>query len=629
MSDMIKKMKPFALWVGVLLVIAIALIVVESDLLWKIQQYDLFLYSSLFFKQQMVVSGGMLSYIGSFFTQFFYYPWMGTLMLCGWWLLLMWLTKRTFCIPDRWNIIALIPVAILLTANMTLGYWVYYMSTKGYFFMSTIGTTVAIALMWAFRKLPEKLWLKAAFIVIVTLAGYPLMGIYALAAALLMGIWTWRLGKKRTQNAVLTGVALLAIVAIPLFYYRFVYHQTNLLYIYQTALPYFSVEKTYPNFLIPYYVLAGCYLALVVTFRNVWPEENTKEDKQQKKAKKGKNVQKEQTSKKPLVQWAIQGAMLVVLAAGVWHFWYKDANFHHELRMLHCIENADWEGVIAEGQKQDCEPTRSIVMMHNLALSRLGRQCDEMYNFRKGSSRSNTPLPVYMFTVAGKIIYYQYGVMNECHRMCMEEGVYTGWSVELLQYMARTALLSKESQAAKKFVALLRQTLFHDEWADHIEKMIDVPGLIGVDPETGPITHMMHYSNIQSESNNYVEKNLMTMLSKHDADDPYFQEQALLATMWTRNPDDFWARFDRYLDLHPNNPVPRIIQEAAYLFGNLQHKDFVNELPFEQSVKDNLQGFMEIMKQYQGSPQLRSYLYQRYGNTYYFEYFFLKDITYY
>lgn len=39
---MIKKMKPFALWVGVLLVIAIALIVVESDLLWKIQQYDLF-----------------------------------------------------------------------------------------------------------------------------------------------------------------------------------------------------------------------------------------------------------------------------------------------------------------------------------------------------------------------------------------------------------------------------------------------------------------------------------------------------------------------------------------------------------------------------------------------------------
>ena len=231
--------------------------------------------------------------------------------------------------------------------------------------------------------------------------------------------------------------------------------------------------------------------------------------------------------------------------------------------------------------------------------------------------------------VAGRMMLYQYGAMNECHRMCMEEGVEYGWNVEQLKALARCAIFNKEPHAARKFLDILRQTCYYGDWADHMETLLTDPKLLAQDQETGPITHMMHYSNIQSESNNYVEKNLMTMLSKHDADDPYFQEQALLATMWTRNPDDFWARFDRYLDLNPNNPVPRIIQEAAYLFGNLQHKDFVNELPFEQSVKDNLQGFMEIMKQYQGSPQLRSYLYQRYGNTYYFEYFFLKDITYY
>ena len=120
--ETMKRFIPLALWLGALLVIAIALIVVEPDLLWKVQQYDLFLYTTLFFKQQMVVPGGMLSYLGAFFTQFFYYPWMGALMLCGWWLLLMWLTKRTFCIPDRWSIVTLIPVAILPTDNMSLGY---------------------------------------------------------------------------------------------------------------------------------------------------------------------------------------------------------------------------------------------------------------------------------------------------------------------------------------------------------------------------------------------------------------------------------------------------------------------------------------------------------------------------
>ena len=64
-----KKILPIALWFGALLTIAIALLYVESDLLWKVQHRDLFLSSALFFKQTMVVSGGILSYLGAFFTQ--------------------------------------------------------------------------------------------------------------------------------------------------------------------------------------------------------------------------------------------------------------------------------------------------------------------------------------------------------------------------------------------------------------------------------------------------------------------------------------------------------------------------------------------------------------------------------
>ena len=45
---------------------------------------------------------------------------------------------------------------------------------------------------------------------------------------------------------------------------------------------------------------------------------------------------------------------------------------------------------------------------------------------------------------------------------------------------------------------------------------------------------------------------------------------------------------------------------------------------------DHFYGFMKVMEQAQGKPSLqtRDYLYQNYGNTYYFEYFFLRDITY-
>ena len=607
---MMKRLIPISLWLVALVAIAIVLLLVESDMLWKVQQFNLFLSSSLFFKQQMVVSGGLLSYLGSFFTQFFFYPWVGVMLLCGWWLLLMWLVKRAFSIPDKWCVVTLIPVALLLIANMDLGYWIYAMRLPGYFFSATIGTTAAAALLWAFRKLPQNLWMRIAYVVLVVLVGYPLMGVYGLAAALLMGIWIWRLSDKRQLNILISVAALLAVVAIPLFYYRYVYYQTNIIDIYHTALPDFTFFEEYPNFLIPYYLLAVCFLAFAILYRQPKPEVT----------KKGM----------PILHWIGQAVLLAAIVYGVEHYWYKDDNFHHELRMERCIENVDWEGVIAEGQKQAGEPTRAIVMMHNLALSRLGRQCDEMYSFKKGSSRSKTELPVYMHNTAGRLIYYQYGVLNEVHRMCMEAGVNWGWNVEMLQYMARAAVLGNEPQVARKYLNLLRQTYYYGDWADHMEEMLNNRALLERDRETAPITHMMQYPDVQSEGDGYVEKNLMMILSKTDSNDLYFQEQAVLAAMWTRNSSDFWPRFDQYLGLNEGRPVPRIIQEAAYFFGVLEQQPFVDQLPIDQSVKESFQAFMAPMEECQGKPsaQLRSWLFQNYGNTYYFEYFFLRNITY-
>ena len=595
------------LWILVLVAIGTALLYVESDLLWKVQQYNLFLYSSLFFKQTMIVPGGMLSYLGAFFTQFFYYPSLGVVMLCGWWLLLMWLTKRTFRISDGWCIVPLIPIAILLTANTELGYWVYFMKLRGYFFVPTIGTTVAVALLWAYRKLTAtNLWLRVFYIVMVIVIGYPLMGVYALAAVLLMAVWTWRLTDKYGQCAIISGATLLALLAIPLFYYRFVYYQTNLINIYRPAVPEFTIIDSYPDYKIPYYLLVVCFLVFVVAYK--------------------KNVKKK--DRKPLLRWAVQGALLAALVYGVWHYWYKDDNFHHELRMQRCMEQADWEGILTEGTKQQAEPTRAIVMIHNLALSRLGRQCDEMYNFRRGSKRSNSPLPVYMYNTAGLQIYYQYGVLNESHRLCMENGVNYGWNVELLQYLTRCALLGGEKQVVRKYLTILRQTQFFGSWADHIEQLLNNPEQLAQDPETGPVTHMLHYVDHKGSDNGYVEKTLMTMLSKTDSNDPYFQEQAVLGALWTRNPDDFWPRMSRYAELHPEG-VPRIFMEAACLFGHMQNLDFIKDMP-NQDILRSFNDFMQQLEQNKDRSfaEIRKMLYPQFGNTYYFEYFFLKDITY-
>jgi hypothetical protein len=82
-----KRIKHILLWLGALLAVALAMLVFEADLLWKVQQYNLFLYTASFFHEQMLVPGGLLSYISCFFTRFLLQPWLGVLMLCGWLLL--------------------------------------------------------------------------------------------------------------------------------------------------------------------------------------------------------------------------------------------------------------------------------------------------------------------------------------------------------------------------------------------------------------------------------------------------------------------------------------------------------------------------------------------------------------
>ena len=600
-----KRFLPVLTWLAVLLLIAAALICFETDLLWKVQQYNLFIGTSLFFREQMLVPGGFLSYISSYFTQFFFHPWIGVLMLCGWWLLLMWLTKRAFRITGNWPIVVLIPVAVLLAADMCLGYWHYFIKLRGYFFQPTIGTTAAVAMLWAFRALPKKVWLRIIYIVLATAAGYPLFGFYALAAVLLMVIWSWRLSDSKQQNAILTVIGLVCLVAVPLFCYRYVYYQTNIEDIWTIALPVFTAGESYPQYYIPYYILGGFFLLMILFYQ------------------KGLSAKWQ----KPLVRWSLQGILTVILIACVWHYWYKDENFHHELVMQHCIEQSDWEGVLQESEKQVDEPTHAIGMMRNLALTRLGRLIDEKNSFPFSAKKYNTSLPFdMMYHIFGRMFYYQYGLLNDCHRLCMEDGVEYGWRVELQEYLARCSMLCGEKQAAQKILNRLRHTQYHDQWADDMQQLLDHPEKMAEDREMGPVTHMLHYGNALGSDEGKVENYIMNLLARQDANDPYFQEQAVFAALWLRDSHLFTARFTQYARLHPHDPMPYYFQEAAYLFGKLENRADLDRFPFDKNVKKTYDAFMKEVAKYnnQSADVGRTALYPFFGNTYYYEYYFLK-----
>lgn len=586
-----KRFLPITSWLVGLLVVAGALLIYEADFLWKLQEQNLFLDTSMFFKEQMLVPGGLLSWAGTYLTQYFYYPWLGTLLLCACWLLMMWLIKRAFRLSDQWAPLALVPVGLLLLTIVDMGYWVYFLKLQGHVFVGTLDTIVVAALLWAFRALPQRYGLRLVFIVITAIFGYPLLGIYGLGATLLMGIYVWRLEQSLWQKISGSLLALAGAALVPMICYRQIFYQTNIANIYYAELPLFFVTEEYHNYYLPYYGLALFFvlMALLSGMKGNWK--------------------------------VALPAQVLVVGALVWcvaTYWFKDENFHHELKMQRCIEQNDWQGVIDEAALQQDEPTRAIVMMRNLALSRLGRQGDEMYLYKNGSKRYEAPFDMRMMLCVGPLIYYQYGMINYCERLSTEMGVEFGWRVENLKYLAKCTILNKEEKPARKYLGLLKHTTFYDDWADEARNM----------EELKTVARMMHYPNVLSGDQGNVERFLMNRLAESIyKDDPYYQEQTLLASLWTKDIDQFWYHFGDYINLHPNAHMPRYIQEAAYLYGKLEGRQGIDQMPFDQSVKQSFESFMEAASRYDDTDvsYAREGL-KAFSHTYYYDYYLMREL---
>lgn len=588
-----------------LIVIAAALIVFEPAYLFRVQEYNLFLYTPLFFKQLMVVSGGFLSYLGTYFTQYFYYPWFGVTLLCLWWALLMWLVKKTFNVPVKWSLLLLVPVLCLLITDVYLGYWLFYLKLKGHFFVATIGSSVAVAAVWAYRNVSKKFFLRTLFIIVATLLLYPLFGFYGLLGSALMAVLAFRLPDYNITRKVIDAVvAVLSIALVPLLYYSTVYYQTNLVNIYYTALPLFILDKSYNAFYIPYFLL-GLSLALFAFF-----------------------YKKDRTGSidKPVLWIAANALVAVVLFGLTYHFWYKDDNFHKELKVNQCAERLDWEGILTIARDTD-EPTRMIWMMKNLALFKLGRAGDEMYHFRNGDKQCVAPFMVRMTQTGGKMLYLHYGQLNFCYRWCLEDGVEYGWRVEFYKYMLKCSLLNGEMAVAQKYIDILKQTKYYADWAESYEQYVENPKLLRLNTELGPVMHMMKTEDVLTSDNTLIEIYLLNIFANSDSNDPVLQEQTLLSALQMKDIQMFWPRFFHYARLHEGKPMPKHYQEAAYLYGHLENAIDISQMPFDKDVVDTYNDFMATAQQYAGmtEEQMAPLMYDRFGGTFYYEYFFTRN----
>ena len=615
MPRIIKQLYPVLLCIAALIAAFVAIVTYEADYLVCVEEQSLFLDTPLFFRELTAVPGGLLSYVGCWFTEYLHDPTEGAQQICFWCGLTALLFWRTFRVHAVFAPLLLVPIAAVLLTQFMPGYWIYLLKFRGFFFAAPIGFSLALLLAWAFRALARRAWpIRLTLMVLTAAIAYPIAGFYGLLTIAIMAVMEWRMDDTTSQKIALTAVAALLLIGVPLLYYRYVYCQIAIENIWTCGLPlYAQDEQTYPQYMIPYIALS--VLLLVWALSQRWSAPAPEFRMPQKKYARLMLV--------PLLHVAF-------IAAVVWgcnRLWYKNDNFHKEIQMTACIDRCDWQGVLDLAAQAE-SPTRMMVLYRYLALFKMGRAGDEMYRLPDGDQRPACPAAIPMVQLGGRPLYMHYGVPNFCLRWCVEDGVEFGWRVDNLKYMTRCALLCGEWEAARKYIDLLRHTRHHADWAKAYERLVGQPDLVKSHPELGPALRVMGHHNTLASDKAMLENFLLVLLASLTTDEPEAADLALMSAVQLKDIGTFWRAFNQYARLHPNGKMPRYYQEAAYLYGNLEHTVDISRMPFDQSIVDSYREFMQMAQQCQSmsNEQMQAAFRPRFGDTFYYNYFLLRDL---
>lgn len=569
-ADILAKARwilPVALWV--------VLTFFTYEYLYKVEERSLFIFDTFWLKDFLFKPSGILSCTGLFLTQFLHIPWLGALI----WVFLLTasaeLTRKVYNIPVCLSALTYIPAAIFVAYNMSIGYKVYLMNLHGYFFMPVLGYLWALLTVNVLRKTDN----AVASLILFTVwgvAGYYIAGFYSLAGLIAAATDIILSSRSRLSRLLpLIGVAITWILAPVAFVGTTTYNLSNGWII---GMPEKDFGMTVLRMQIPLILAMAC---LVLAPLSKYASGLT-----------GKRVTL-------IIQSVVLAAVIAVPSAS----WFRDDNFKAELAMIRAANNLEWNKAVdildklqAKHEKDKTwQPTRVLVLLKDLALIKTGQDGERIYGFDNGCREQKTKDIVSMSFQIGKILYMHYGIPGMANRWCGEESVLYGWNYQTLQYYAMIALLLDDTQLAAKYLDRLDNTIFYRKWAKEQRKLLGNRELLAKTAPYDMILPLMCYDDVILSDDKGCELFIINHFNGPSPQNstPLYDRVALMFAMDSKQSTLFWTRF--FLYLNSNNPqkIDRFYQEAAYLFSNLDNKEMLETLPFNEKTKSMYKAFMQ------------------------------------
>lgn len=603
----------------------------------KVEDMSVFLFEWQFILDSFSVPGGILGAAGSFFTQFLYYPWLGSFIWILFLTLSYQLTVKAFRLERGFRSLALIPVALLVIGNMSLGYGVFIMRFQDHFFAPVLGYMLALIPVFAITRI-RPVWGKLLMLTLWTAIGFPLLGIFAHAGTLAAACATLTDSKVPTGNRITVLISAIAlIIVVPLLSYS-LYTSYRLADSWSLGLPDISEESWATAVRTPF-ILAILFLPVLAAVSNLLSSKS----------------------------WSLipETAVYIISVAAVWGFWYNDENFNTELAMSDAVDSFEWQKVvdiykeavsshassdakayasrtaklkgISDPQKVNdivdsysdkfFEPTRTMVIYRDLALLKMNKALDEAFILKDGGHPQKSRSQIPMAYMAGCQLYFQYGLSNLCYRWILECAVEYGWNASSLKYMALMAILTDEHNLADKFLGKLDKTLFHRSWSQKFRQLASTDQSAGVSP-FNTIKPLLCFEDKMTNDLGKCELYLLRHFVQDRPENatPEFDRISLFWAMRSQSIPDFWARLSDYLDTNPTSKLPHAVQEAAILYSSLENLKLNFNL--DKSVTDSYDRFTQYVSKHQIRNMKESaYPFsQQFGKTFFYYYYFIRNL---
>ncbi len=579
---------------AVIMAVAVALVVTaKKGVLEKAADLSIFSFERGFVADFLNRPGGILEYAGLFLTQAGHFPVAGILLF----LALMTgtvLLCRRIAGPSP---LAWIPTLAVLIFWTGMDYNLHTMRAQGYVFSQMLGVAAASAIVCGFAG-SRRPYIYGGLILI---AGYPLIGAYAVVAALCCtAVYLTRDGEG-SRNGLFPLLLLTGAAAVPQIYTRLLYTHTDPSFTYLAGMPYFDFNGNEKHW-IP--IAVSCIILILLCAT-------------------GKPIRR-------LKHGVPDILIAALLAGGFFYFSYRDKNFHAEISMEQAIEANDWDKVLKIAGKLK-NPTRIGVMYRNIALLYKGELLERMFSFSDDYSPIDTKAPISMTMVCAPVSFFYYGMLQYSARWAMECTLLYQPGVQRYKYLAKAALFSgtEKRELVEKYLCLIEQNAGQKRWVEKYRSYLDNPELLAQDPEYLMAKALNEYTEPKFMSSTVVEDTFLWLFPALESARGPLRDLSIGYTLVAKDAGYFWPKYDLWVK--EGRALPKAMAEAALLFAYMERDqarlaDVLERIGGEKSpVLRRFNAFSEAMTKSSGSKSSLEYFRKRFGDTYWYYCSFVKD----